>query len=183
MNSSNAKWISVLAALFICGLIFLFLPSEIYLRNPLEFISTPAQLLRNLFFGGLLLGFFLVLPAFIPIGGWQRSYAILLGGASLALWVSSVFMVVDFGELDGTSFDLARHSTLLAYHSGWFALLLIATCFAMWKWPYLLMRSLGIIGAGLILITAIAARVTSFWSRPIWRKLRDSQMSETCSSC
>ena len=152
MNNTQAKWITVASALFISGLIFLFLPSEIYLRNPLEFISTPAQLIRTLSFGALLLGTGLILPVLIPFGGWQRTYAILIGSLSLALWISSVFLVADLGELDGASFDLTRHGRILTYHTGWFALAFLAGCFGMWKRPLLMMGALGVIGSGLILI-------------------------------
>jgi hypothetical protein len=126
MNNTQAKWITAASALFISGLIFLFLPSEIYLRNPLEFISTPAQLIRNLSFGALLLGTGLILPVLLPFGRWQRTYAILIGSLSLALWISSVFLVADLGELDGASFDLTRHGRILTYHTGWFALAFVA---------------------------------------------------------
>jgi hypothetical protein len=152
MNNTQAKWITAASALFISGLIFLFLPSEIYLRNPLEFISTPAQLIRNLSFGALLLGTGLILPVLLPFGRWQRTYAILIGSLSLALWISSVFLVADLGELDGASFDLTRHGRILTYHTGWFALAFVAGCFGMWKRPLLMMGVLGVIGSGLILI-------------------------------
>ncbi len=152
---------TVVSAIFISGLIFLFLPSEIYLRNPLEFISTPAQLLGNLMLGGLLLTMGLLLPVLVPLTGWQKTYSILLGGVALALWVSSVFLVADFGELDGTSFDLARHSAVLTDQSVWFAVVLLAACIGMWKWPQLVMRSIGVIGIGLIIITAMNFRSVS----------------------
>jgi len=152
MNSTQAKWITVAAAIFISGLIFLFLPSEIYLRNPLEFISTPTQLITNLALGGLLLGIGLISPVFVPVARWQKMYAMLLGGLSVALWVSSVFLVADLGELDGASFDLTRHSRTLAHHTGWFALVLLAACIGMWKRPMLVVGSMAVIGFGLTLI-------------------------------
>jgi len=138
--------------MFISGLIFLFLPSEIYLRNPLEFISTPAQLIRNLALGGLLLGIGLISPVLVPVARWQKTYAMLLGGLSAALWVSSVFLVTDLGELDGASFDLTRHSETLAYHTGWFVMVLLAACIGMWKRPMLVVGSMAVIGFGLTLI-------------------------------
>ena len=161
MNNSQAKWMTVVSAIFISGLIFLFLPSEIYLRNPLEFISTPAQLLRNLLLGGLLLTAGLALPVFVPQAGWQKAYAILIGGAALALWISSVFLVADFGELDGTSFDLARHSAILTDQSVWFTVVLLAACIGMWKWPQLVMRSIAEDddAAGVGLLDAVRDRV------------------------
>ena len=152
MNSTQAKWITVAAAIFISGLIFLFLPSEIYLRNPLEFISTPTQLITTLALGGLLLSICLVLPVLVPVARWKKAYAMLLGGLGVALWVSSVFLVADLGELDGASFDLTRHTEILTYHTGWFALVLLAACIGMWKRPMLVVGSMAVIGFGLALI-------------------------------
>ena len=155
MNNTQAKQLTVLSAVLISTLIFLFLPSEIYLRNPREFISTAPLLLGNLSIGALLFALGLALPGLAPFSGWRKFYAIVIAGAFLALWVSGVFLVADLGELDGTSFDLSRHVRTLTFHSLWFTSVFGAACFAVSKWPGHSMRAISIIGAGLVLIGAV----------------------------
>jgi len=152
MSNTQAKRLIVLAAIFISGLIFFFLPSEIYAGNPREFISTPLVLIKDLVLGGLIFTIGLFLPALVPSDGWRKAYAIFLGGAFLALWVSGVFLVGDFGELDGTSFDLSRHTRTLAIQSAWFIFALTAACLCVWKWTDQMVRVISVIGIGLFII-------------------------------
>ncbi len=154
MNNTQAKSLIVLAALYISALIFFFLPSEIYLGNPREFISTRPLLMMNLLFGGLIFASALFLPALIPANSWRRVYATFLSGAFIALWVSGVFLVTDFGEFDGSSFDLSQHTETLAAQSAWFTFVFVAACVCVWKWSALVIRLIGIIGIGLFLIGA-----------------------------
>lgn len=152
MKTKQAKILIVLAAVFISGLVFYFLPSEIYAGNPLEFQAIPSGLVTKLALGGLILAAGLVAPVLIPLLRWRTFYAALLGGAFLALWVSGVFLVGDFGELDGSSFDLGRHGATLMTHSIIFAAVLLAACLATWRWPGYITPVIVFIGTGLLLI-------------------------------
>jgi hypothetical protein len=155
MSCESARTLAILAALFCSILVFIFLPSEIYSRNPLEFVSTPTLLLENLVPIGLLLATILFLPVLIPLSTWQKIYATFLGSAFLGLWVSSVFLVADFGMLDGTSFNLSVHTRILAFHSAWFCLALVSCAIGIWRWPQEMTRAIIFIGIGLLVIGAV----------------------------
>jgi hypothetical protein len=152
MSNTQAMRSSILVATFISCLVFLFLPSEIYLRNQLEFISATSVLVQNLVFAALALTVVLALPVLIPVIAWRKVYVIALGGVFLALWFSGVFLVADLGEFDGFTFELERHGETLVFQGGMFALVLITSCLAMWKWPAYTMRAIAVIGIGLIII-------------------------------
>jgi len=142
----------VLNSVFVSVLVFFFLPAEIYVGNPLEFVSTPLVLVTNLLLFCGLFALLLMLPGFVPIKLWRKVYSTFLGGSFLALWVSGVFLVGDFGEFDGASFDLSKHTEILSDHSLWFKLILVLTCLTVWKWPAHLNRAITVIGTGLFII-------------------------------
>ncbi len=158
MNITMTKW-SIIAAVFVSILTFLFLPSEIYLRNPVEFVSTPSLLARDLLVWSSVAAIVLTLPALIPVSGWQRAWLMLLGSLAFALWVSGVFLVPDFGSMDGTSFHLERHTAILNVHTVIFIVALATAAFGMWKWPGYMIRGLVVLGAGLAVLT-----VNNFYS-------------------
>ncbi|MCW8925444.1 MAG: hypothetical protein OQJ84_04235 [Xanthomonadales bacterium] len=152
MNHKQAKRLILLAAVFTGGLVFYFLPSEIYAGNPLEFHAVATDIVTRLVLGGLLLALALALPIMVPLLAWRKLYAVLLGGTFLALWVSGVFLVGDFGELDGSSFDMARHSGTLMVHGLVFLAVLCAAWLATWKWPGIATTAVAFIGTGLLVI-------------------------------
>ncbi len=158
MNNTMTKR-SIIAAVFVSILIFLFLPSEIYLRNPVEFVSTPSLLARDLLIWSSVAAVLLTLPVLIPVSAWQRAWLILLGSLAFALWVSGVFLVPDFGSMDGTSFHLERHTAQLNVHTLIFIVTLAIAAFGMWKWPGYMIRGLAVLGAGLAVLT-----VNNFYS-------------------
>jgi hypothetical protein len=144
---------ALLAAVFTSGLVFLFLPSELFLRNPTEFVSTIGPLMLYLALWGMALAVLLCIPLALPLAGWQRIWGSLLGGLALSVWVSGVFLVPDLGALDGASFDLNLHRETLNRHSVVFGAVLIAACLISWYWPRYLAWALVILGAGLTVIT------------------------------
>jgi len=152
MNNNQAKQLILLAAFFIGGLIFYFLPSEIYAGNPQEFISTRPALVVSLVLIWLLFAVALILPILIPADGWRRAYAIFLGSAFLALWVSGGFLVGDFGELDGTSFNFSRHALTLFVHGLLFYVVAVTAYWCVVEWPTYAIRAINFIGAGLVVI-------------------------------
>ena len=115
MGNKNAKlrWTSGALAAFVAGLIFLFLPSEIYLRNPVEFVSTPMQLVRDLMTAWFWVTLILTLPSLVPVPAWQTAWRVALGAFAYTLWISGVFLVPDFGSMDGAGFNLDRHHKTL----------------------------------------------------------------------
>jgi hypothetical protein len=158
MNITLTKW-SIIAAAFVSILTFLFLPSEIYIRNPIEFVSTPSLLARDLLIWSGVAAIVLTVPALIPISGWQRSWLILLGSLAFAFWISGVFLVPDFGSMDGTSFHLERHTAILNVHTVIFIVALAGAAFGMWKWPGYMIGGLAVLGSGLVALT-----VNNFYS-------------------
>jgi hypothetical protein len=177
MNSNQAKRLIVLAAIFTSGLVFYFLPSEIYAGNPTEFIATRSALMINLVFGGLIVSAALLLPVFIPADGWRKTYATLLGGVFLALWVSGVFLVGDFGEMDGASFDLGRHHTTLMFHSMVFLCVLVAACLCVWKWASLMSHVIAVIGAGLLIIGTFNFYRSGAETTPDWEPVNLQELA------
>jgi hypothetical protein len=153
MNIGKTRWFTLAVATFIAGLVFLFLPSEIYLRNPLEFVSSPSLLIRGLLLGFTVTALTLALPALLPGPAWQRTWLITLGAIAFALWFSGVFLVPDFGSMDGTSFDLARHGRTLTVHTLLFVGALTSAIFGMRIWPAYMMSGLAVIGLGLAIMT------------------------------
>ena len=141
-----------MSAVFIGVLILYFLPSEIFIANTIEFIAPKSVLMTNLVIGALILAIVLMLPVVIPFAMWKKIYTALLGGTFLALWISGVFMVGDFGEMDGSSFDLDRHTSTLLIHSVIFISVLLVGCMAVWKWPRHMSRAINVIGIGLLII-------------------------------
>lgn len=150
----KTKFQTILApALFISVLVFLHLPIEIYSRNPQEFELSLATIVPGLLIGVAVLTFTLFIPALLPLQKWRFFYALALRSLFIALWVSSVFLVIDFGEFDGGSFDIAKHSTTMNWHLFIFVLIL-ATCFYLSvKRDKALGYMVNIIGLGLILIS------------------------------
>ena len=160
MSPAQTKTLALLSALSCAALLFVFLPSEIYARNPLEFVTSQFSILTQLLAAALLTALVLWLPVWLPFPRWQKAWAALLGALFIALWVSSVFLVVDFGMLDGTRFDLSEHARTLTFHSVYFLLVLAASLFAVWRWPVYLGRGISFIGAGLVLIAGMNFYVT-----------------------
>lgn len=156
---SRSKWATLAVSAFISGLVFLYLPSEIYVRNPVEFISTPALLIKELLLWWAIATVLLTLPSFVPHSTGQRIWQIILSSLAIALWVSGVFLVPDLGSMDGASFDLGRHDKILAIHTILFAAVLAGAVLLMRKWPAYLMSGLAIIGIGLA-----ANTVTNFYT-------------------
>jgi hypothetical protein len=152
LNQSQSRLVVILASIYIANLVFLFLPSEIYQRNPLEFISTPGQLIIDLALYAVLAALILLAPVFIPGRNWRRIYSAGLGGLFFALWVSGVFLLVDFGLLDGTSFDLEEHSKTLSVHDIGFLLIWAMAFVGFWKWHNYLLPGMIFIGTGLFII-------------------------------
>jgi hypothetical protein len=153
MSNSKTKWHACAAAFFIAGLVVLYLPSEIYLRNPREFVSTPPRLISDLMTYWVIAALLLALPVLIPFHAWQRIWLTILCVIAFALWVSGVFLVPDFGSMDGASFDLARHNKTLNVHTTVFLAVLIAIIFGMRKWPSFMMIGLAVIGSGITIMT------------------------------
>ena len=152
MQKQQTNTLIFLAAVFIGTTLFYFLPSEIYAGNPTEFDSTQSALVWNLLTSSLILIACLMLPAFIPLKIWKRFYACVLGSVFLTLWVSGVFLIGDFGELDGASFDLERHTSSLLVHSLISLIVFLGTFISIWKWPMYITRAIAFIGVGLLII-------------------------------
>lgn len=153
MSNSKTKWYACAVASFIAGLVILYLPSEIYLQNPLEFASTPLRLISDLLLYWLVATLLLAIPVLIPLHAWQKAWLTMLCVIAFALWVSGVFLVSDFGSMDGTGFDLARHSKTLYVHTILFVGTLIASIIGVRKWPAFMMTGLAAIGAGITIMT------------------------------
>lgn len=152
MQKRQANQLIFLAAFFIGVLIFYFLPSEIYLGNPTEFDSARSDLVRKLLTIGFVFAACLALPILIPLKAWKSFYASLLGSIFLMCWVSGVFLVGDFGELDGSSFNLGRHASSLIVHSVVSLIVFVGAYIGFTKWPAYLTRAVIVIGIGLLII-------------------------------
>lgn len=146
--------LALTAAFSISALVFVFLPLEIYLQNPLEFVSTARDLLGSLLYASFGLLLLLGLPALIPLAAWRAGYAGFLAALFIALWASAVFLIPDLGELDGASFDPGRHHKLLAWYSILFICILTAALLVVRKWSQIVQTTVAILGAGLLIISS-----------------------------
>jgi hypothetical protein len=146
--------VTLTAALFIGGLVFLFLPSELWLRNPTEFVSAPAPVAGLLALWWVFASAVLFLPVLAPWAGWRRAWSALVGGLAFALWASAVFLVPELGAMDGAGFDLGMHRETLVRHSYVFVAVLLVSWLVAWLWLRYLNWGLVILAAGLFLTTA-----------------------------
>jgi hypothetical protein len=153
MTNVKTKQFALAVASLIAGLVILYLPSEIYLGNPLEFVSTPTRLIIDLLTYWLVFSLILAMPVLIPFHAWQRIWLTILCVLAFALWFTGVFLVPDFGSMDSASFDLGRHNKTLHVHTTLFIVAFIAVIFGMRKWPAFMMIGLAVIGAGMTIMT------------------------------
>lgn len=152
MNNRRAWQLTIVAALATSILLCVFLPAEIYRGNPLEFVSATPVLLNGLLPALLLVVIALCAPALLPAKRWRKWYAAMLAAFFFGLWASSVFMVGDFGEMDGGSFDLSRHRKTLTLQSFLFLAVLVVGWRAAYRWPGYALGVSAFLGTGLLII-------------------------------
>lgn len=153
MTNVKTKQYALAVAFLIAGLVILYLPSEIYLGNPLEFVSTPARLIIDLLTYWIVFSLILALPVLIPFPAWQRIWLSILCVLAFAVWFSGVFLVADFGSMDSAGFDIGRYNTTLHVHTAIFLVAFIAIILGLRKWPAFMMIGLAVIGTGMTIMT------------------------------
>jgi hypothetical protein len=141
----------VIAAGSLAALLFVFLPSSLYLANAKEFAAPPTHLALLLITFGLAATTLMSLPALLRLTRWQRGYATLLLATFLTAWLSSSFFVLDFGQLDGSSFELESHARNLFWHSAWLGLIFLAGIVIAWRNMRFVRTLAVLLGTGLLL--------------------------------
>ncbi|NND44214.1 MAG: hypothetical protein HKN58_02745 [Xanthomonadales bacterium] len=177
MTPSSPLRLALSAAVSIAILVAVFLPSEIYVRNPMEFVSTAGQLIGILLGAALALALALAGPVLIPSSGWRSAYARLLAALFIGLWISGSFLVSDFGIQDGGSFDPARHAHSLAWHSVVFIWIVTAAFLVVTRWPRGFQTAIGIIAAGLLVLSAYHFYLASNDQDQSWTPVEPAEVS------
>ena len=177
MDKKQAQILIILSAIFTGGLVFFFLPSEIYVGNPTEFNAVATGLLTNLSLGAIAVAAILALPVLVPVDCFRKTYAVFTGGLFFSLWISGVFLVGDFGELDGSSFDLGLHQKTLLIHTFVFLAVSFCSWLAAWKWPGFVTTAISFVGIGLLVIGAFNFHLAGAVTDPSWEPVDPTELA------
>ncbi|UCE02638.1 MAG: sulfatase-like hydrolase/transferase [Candidatus Latescibacterota bacterium] len=160
-------------------------PHQIYAPNQAEFESTYREVLPLLAGAGLLVAVLLALIGFLIPQRRRLTYATLLLGVGLLLWIQGSFLKWDYGDFNGVNIDWSQYAWHGWLDAGvWLAALALLVRFRVHIRPYahVLVLAFVLLQTGLLLLRGNggAARRPGDPSKPAATAAPSEVPAETC---